>query len=557
MLVDAHDIEEGYIHDCDVCITGAGAAGITLAKRLAGTSLEVILLEGGGVNGTENGRSPREVELVGLPYLALSGPEAEYLGGATNEWGGYCAPLDPIVFEERSWVPHSGWPLSREDLDPYYAAAQRLVRAEPYWYDAEHWENEIQGYRRLLSGSPTMSNRVLRFSNSYFQNPETNGQAPGSAVQFGKQYGDDLIRSENVTVVTHANVTEIQTPPSVDTVTGLKVECLQSGSFQVSAERYVLACGGIENPRLLLNANRHAPNGLGNENDLVGRFFMEHPHVPSAVMHLSPPRPLNGYRHHFSGARLPLFHLKAREDVQRSERILNGFFRLDTRSSGLRSAQALWRVGRGGGLRPQSLSEMVEEARGVWSDLRGAAHGVVRALRGPSEFPRFGRVNVITIAEQAPNPDSRVTLSDERDAFGQRKARLNWQLSDLDKQSVVRHNQLLDDELRRAGIGRLRVSDWMEDGAAWRPDAHPEPSRVWFRDQQRRFYGVWHHMGTTRMADSPQRGVCNADCRVHGVDNLYMAGASVFPTGGAAPPTLTIVALAARLADHLHEEART
>jgi choline dehydrogenase-like flavoprotein len=556
MHIDARDIEGGQILESDLCVVGGGAAGITLAKRLAGTSLEVCLLESGGGNGTETDRSPREVELVGLPYSALSGPEAEYLGGATNEWGGYCAPLDPIVFEERSWVPYSGWPLSREDLDPYYAAAQRLVRAEPYEYDARHWEDDIQGYRRLLPDSTVVSNRVLRFSNSYFESPEPDGAGPQAAVQFGEQYGDDLIRAENVAVVTHANVTGIQTPPSAETVTGLQVECLRGGAFQVSSGQYVLACGGIENPRLLLNANQHAPNGLGNENDLVGRFFMEHPHVPSAAMYLSPARPLNGYRHHFSDARLPLFHLKTREEVQRAERILNGFLRLDTRSSGLRSAQALLRTVAGGEPRPQSLPEMVQEARGVWSDPQGVAHGLARALGGHAEDPRFGRVNVITIAEQAPNPDSRVTLSDERNAFGQRKARLNWQLSALDKRSVVRHNQLLDDELRRAGLGHLRVSDWMKDGASWRPDAPPDPARVWFRDRRMRFYGVWHHMGTTRMADSPQRGVCTPDGRVYGVDNLYVAGASVFPTGGAAPPTLTIVALAARLADHLQDESR-
>lgn len=557
MLVDAHDIEEGCTHDCDVCIVGAGAAGITLAKRLAGTSLEVYLLESGGIDGAERDRSPREVELVGLPYSALSGPEAEYLGGATNEWGGYCAPLDPIVFEERPWVPHSGWPLSRTDLDPYYAVAQRIVRAEPYQYDAKHWAKEIQGYRRLLSGSEVLNNRVLRFSNSYFQNPDADGEGPHEAVHFGNQYGDDIIRSENVTAVTHANVTSIQTVPSAEAVTEVQVECLQGRSFQVSAERYVLACGGIENPRLLLDADQHAPNGLGNENDLVGRFFMEHPHVPSAAAYFSPPLSLNGYRHHFSDSRLPIFHLRARENLQRSEQILNGFLRLDTRSSGLRSAQALSRAIQGGGPCPQSFSEVMEEVQGVLSDPRGVAQGGLRLLRGRSGDPRFGRVNVITIAEQAPNPDSRVTLSDERNALGQRKARLNWQLSDLDKRSVLRLNQLFDEELRRAGRGHLRVSDWMRDGAAWRPDAPPDPARVWFRERRMRFYGVWHHMGTTRMADSPQRGVCNADCRVHSVDNLYVSGASVFPTGGAAPPTLTIVALAARLADHLRDECRT
>ncbi len=557
MPIDAHDIEDGKVLEGDLCIVGAGAAGITLAKRLAGTQLDVYLLESGGVNGTENNQSSRQVELAGLPYSALSGPESEHLGGATNEWGGYCAPLDPIVFEERPWVPHSGWPLSREDLNPYYADAQRLVRSNPYQYDAEHWEEAIEAYRRLLPNSSTIGNRTIRFSNSSIRNDPPDAHGPEAAVQFGEEYGNDIIEADNVTLVTHAHVTGLQTPPSAEAVSGVQVECLSGNAFQVSADRYILACGGIENARLLLNATEHTDSGLGNEHDLVGRFFMEHPHVPSAFMHLSPPQALNAYRHHFSDQRLPLFHLKAKEDTQRSEKILNGHLRLDTRSSGVRSAQELWTEIRRGKVGSQNLPEIARQIRSIWSDPAGVAHGIGRALRGSQEEHRFGRLSVITIAEQSPNPDSRVTLSDERDAFGRRKAKLNWQLSDLDKRSVVRLNQLFDRELRDAGLGHLRISDWMHEGDAWRPGAAPNPSRIWFREKKMRFFGVWHHMGTTRMAQSPQRGVCNENCRVHGVDNLYLAGSSVFPTVGSAPPTLTIVALAARLANHLEKLPET
>jgi choline dehydrogenase-like flavoprotein len=149
---------------------------------------------------------------------------------------------------------------------------------------------------------------------------------------------------------------------------------------------------------------------------------------------------------------------------------------------------------------------------------------------------------LITRGEQAPNPDSRVLLSAERDALGSRRADLAWRLGEIDKHTARVFARTLDAELRRLGKGSVTPSDWLsEPGPGWPVDPtignHPLAN--------------YHQLGGTRMGDDPRQSVVDADCRVHGYANLYVAGSSVFPTGGWANPTLTIVALALRLADHL------
>ena len=554
MHVDARNIEEGTVLKSDLCLVGAGAAGITIARHLAGSSVEVCLLEQGGLEPSQETGAEPIVENEGLPYRSLPTAEDRRFGGATNRWGGLCAPLDPIDFEERSWVPHSGWPLDRSDLDPFYADAQEVLQLESNRYDPGYWAEAVDAYRPFLNGSSRLVNHVVQFSNAQCGR---NGRAgsPREATRLGERYRNELLEAQNVTVVTHATVAELRTPPSAATVSGLDV-CGPGGTaFRAEAEHYVLAAGGIENPRLLLGADRHAPQGLGNQQDLVGRFFMESPHVPSASLTLSSPRALNAYRQDVSRVRAPLFQLGATEEAQRDEHILNGYLRLDTRASGVRSAQSLWRrlqSSEGG----RDAADPRRELRSIWADPEGVVHGVRRALQEDQTSHRFGRINVLTVSEQAPNPDSRVTLSRERDALGRRTARLNWQLSALDRRSVIRLNQLFDRELRETRRGRLRLAGWLSEADEWRPDWPPEPSRYNTVREPSRFWGVRHYMGTTRMGDTPQSGVCDADCKVYGLNNLYVTGSSVFPTTGGVPPTLTIVALALRLADHLQGRAR-
>jgi choline dehydrogenase-like flavoprotein len=567
-LLDARTFEDGRTLEADICVAGAGPAGTALATRLAGSSIDVCVLEGGGMEAGDGGQSLYEGKCTGLPYYPfnavpypLKESRGRGFGGSTTLWGGLCAPLEPIVFEERPWVPHSGWPIDREDLDPYYAIAQRLLEVGPYQYGPEYWEERFPEYRQFLPGSAVVENRVVQFSRSQREATSDGGTTWTDPKRLNTSFRDVLVEAENVTVVTHANVVEIETPPSASTVTGFKARRLDGTSFRAVADQYVLACGGIENPRLLLSSNRHAPMGLGNENDLVGRFFMEHPHVPSARLSLATPRALMAYRRHFTRdahqfhftSRPPVFHLKASEEVQRAEQILNGHLRLDARPSGVRSAQALWRKMKSMRNGDRSASGVSGDIESLWSDFESVASGLIRALPGNDERSyRFGRLNVLTIMEQTPNPDSRITLGEERDALGVRRPELHWQLSDLDRRSARRLNEILGQELRRTGEGRLRVPEWLDDERAWRPEKPAVPARYMLGGSGfPRFWGVCHHMGTTRMAETPSRGVCDKNGRVYGVENLYVSGSSVFPTSGSVPPTLTIVALAVRLADHL------
>jgi choline dehydrogenase-like flavoprotein len=146
-------------------------------------------------------------------------------------------------------------------------------------------------------------------------------------------------------------------------------------------------------------------------------------------------------------------------------------------------------------------------------------------------------VALVLRAEQAPNPDSRVMLDPERDVLGQRKVCIDWRLTELDRHTYRTAAHLFGEELARACGGRFQAEPWVDAGDGTPP----------------RVQGTAHHLGTTRMADDPRLGVVDRQCRVHGVDNLHIAGSSVFPTGGWAFPTFTIVALSLRLADRLQK----
>jgi choline dehydrogenase-like flavoprotein len=553
MHADARNIKAGTVLKSDLCLVGAGAAGITIARKLAGSSVEVCLLEQGGLEASGDAGSEPTIQNEGLPYRSLPASNDRRFGGATNRWGGLSAPFDPIDFEKRPWVPHSGWPLDRSSLAPYYAEAQEVLQLGPDQYDAGYWTEVVDEYRPLFDGSSRLVDHVVQFSNSQFSR-NGRGGSPQEATRMGERYRDELLEAENVTVVTHATVNELQTPPSAATVSGLEVYTPEKKAFRVEAEKYVLAAGGIENPRLLLLSNRYAPEGLGNQQDLVGRFFMESPHVPSASLTLSSPRTLNAYRQDFARCRSPLFQLGVDAETQRDEEILNSYLRLDTRASGIRSAQSLWRRVQGQE-KAEEPPAVLRELKSLWDDPAELGHGLRKAIQsdGPTAH-RFGRLNVLTIAEQSPNPHSRVTLSRERDVLGRRTPSLNWRLSELDRRSVVRLNELLARELCERGQGHLRPAEWLKKADEWRPDRAAEPARYWTVREPSRFWGVRHYMGTTRMGDTPQSGVCNSDGKVYGVDNLYIAGSSTFPTTGGAPPTLTIVALALRLADCLDDD---
>lgn len=529
MHTDARTLENGVTIESDLCIIGGGAAGITIAQEFAGSSYEVCVLESGGFEHDVETQRLYDGENVGLPY-SLMGTRLRYLGGTTNHWGGTCRVLDPVDFKARSWVPHSGWPITREELDPFYERAHDVLEMGPYRYDdIGFWEKKGPGYVRLPFPGDRLTNRVFNYTRPYGSN---------RAMAFGESYRDELVGADNIHLLTYANVTEIETNANASQVTGLVVRCLDGTEFRASARHYVVACGGLENPRLLLLSNSVASDGLGNDHDLVGRFFLEHPHVESAVMLTSRPSPSFALYRGYWGEYGPVnSRVGLKENVQEEKGILNCYCVLSEEAeSAYDSLRGAFHRLRQGQISDEYTDEFTEDIKNVLLDIEGLLDGANQRLRGEPYYAPRG-LRMVLRPEQAPNPDSRVMLSDERDELGLRRVKLDWRLSDLEKHTVREALQVIAKEFGQAGLGRIRMYDWIATDEDF-----------WSRDR----FGVGaHHMGTTRMSDDPRQGVVDKDCTVHGIDNLHIAGSSVFPTSGVSNPTLTIIALALRLADHL------
>jgi choline dehydrogenase-like flavoprotein len=510
MLIDARSLPENTAIHTDVCIVGAGAAGITLAREFAGQPFRVCLLESGGLEFDGKTQSLYKGKIVGHPYSPLDAVRLRFFGGSTNHWTGWCRPLDAIDFETREGIPYSGWPFARSHLDPYYERAHTICQLGPYSYDAAAWEPK-EALR-----FPHADSRIV--PTVYHKSPPT---------RFGQVYRDEIQRADNITTYLHANVIDIETTRDASTVTRLRVACLAGNKFWVTAKLFILAAGGIENARLLLLANTVHTAGLGNQHDLVGRFFTEHLYLQaglilSAAIRLPIPPSMDSEVH---GRRVRRV-VRLTAETLRRERLLNFSAALvSTPTKGIASLRLIVQELRRG----EIPDDFARHLSNVITHIDEVASATYRRMRG---YPPYQLYTLFNRTEQAPNPDSRVMLTTEHDQLGKPRVQLDWRLSTLDKHSIIRAHEILGEELGRADFGRLKVT--LDAASDW-----PQ------------LLNDSHHMGTTRMHIDPTQGVVDANCKVHGLSDLFIAGCSVFPTGGFSNPTLTIVALAVRLADHV------
>lgn len=504
MFIDASELPDGVCLESDICIVGAGAAGIPLALEFEGRRERVCLMESGGLEADEGMQALNRADNIGEPYFPLDQNRSRVFGGTTVQWAGWCRRLDEIDFEARPWVAHSGWPIGRSELSDWWEKALGYCELGGYDYDLEYWERHFNS-RRLPIEAGRIETRI------YLKSPPS---------RFGELYRERLGRAANIDAVLDGSVLKLETDEHASQVTGALAGTIGGKRFGVRARHYVLAAGGIENARLLLLSNDRNCDGLGNDHDQVGRYFMEHYFFPSGAIRLNPGVEFNPalYLH---SAEPAIGRLFLNPKVQEEERILNYCAGIDPvyGDSPLRSLargvrRRLW--GHGGEFDPNH--PFVAQA----------------AWKGSGERRKYLRLH--HIIEQAPNPESRVTLGDETDSLGQRKIRMDWRTSPLDRRTFLKAIEIVGSEFERTGIGRLQIPGGDND-RHWPP---------------RPLQGLrGHHMGTTRMSDSPATGVVDRDCRVHGVGNLFIAGSSLFPTAGAGTPTLTIIALALRLAGHL------
>jgi choline dehydrogenase-like flavoprotein len=528
------ETDDRAVFETEVCILGAGAAGITLARRLAASGLDVCLLESGGADYEKPLQALGVGESIGFPYYPLEESRLRLFGGTTAVWGGRVVQLDPIDFERRDWIEHSGWPFGKEELASYYAEALRLLEVEPTLADETMWD-------RLGLSQPGFDPERLR--TNFFQFDE-------QFERFTLRRCQDLVDSAKVKILLHATVLDIRANAEGTAIDSVQIGNLSGGRGVVRARVFVIAAGGLETPRLLLNSRGVHKAGLGNHEDLVGRFFMEHPHaragrvIPQKLWQLLNLLPRS---HRKNGLRYAALG-RVSESLQKREGILNSSFTLSVRRhQGTRMPPGKWLFNAIKWKVPhdptgRSLWWVHRRAKRAFAERFGLASRWIRATTG-----RQG-LYVVARAEQAPNPASRVLLSNERDPFGLPQIALDWNFLDVDKRSLHVMIEALDAELKRLSLGRAEVSPWLEENdTPWEVDplisSHP--------------VGGYHHIGTTRMAASPKHGVVDPDGRVHGLGNLYIAGSSVFPTSGWANPTLTILALTLRLGDHLARSARS
>ena len=496
--MDARTVPAGSTLETDLAIIGGGPTGIALALALANTPIRVLLLESGGMERDEDTQALYKGRETGVPYIPLDAGRLRYFGGSSNHWGGYCRPLDTIDFEEREWLPHSGWPFGREEIDAYFPRAQSLVEAGPFIYDDPAKWTAAFNQPPIPLGNGGIYTTYFQFSKQGGQNPQ---HLP---TYFGVRYADDLKRPHNLNVLLHANVTQLRLAPNAAALDRLDVATLSGRKFTVKAKFAVMALGGIENARLLLASNEMIHSGVGNGNDLVGRFFADHP-IPgqTAVLVVFNGNPAPYYQNPCDALGTVVRAAYAPSDKFKRERRLLG-----------------------------SLATIENE---IQLDAVGQAAVATTASALSVDASQMRAYNLGCGLEVEPDPDRRVRLTSARDRLGMPRLELDVRISD----SVFAHyretlkelgRQLLASRSGMIRLNRATREEWLS-------------VMDWGN----------HHMGTTRMHVSPKKGVVDANSRVHGLANLYIAGSSIFPTYSASNPTMNSIALTLRLADHLRK----
>lgn len=514
----------------DICIVGSGPAGATIARELADSKLQVMLIESGGTELHPATDSLYEIENVGSSRtLDQTVVRNRILGGTSLLWGGRCVPLDEIDYQQRPWVPHSGWPITADDLIPFFdrSAAHLGLGAGSGFNGDGFWS--MMGQKR-----PEPHVDEDRLLPLFWQYSRTRN--PAEFVRFGPRILAD--QASNIRVVTNATLVHVNTNEAASQVQSIELAEPDDSRRTIQTGAVVLCAGGIENARLLMASNRTCPVGLGNGRDLVGRFLMDHPRgstanfLPDAIRALEPQF---GWRYARTSRGTHLFcqGLRLSPIVQEREGLLNSAVWLSELVAPDDPWSAVGRIAR-------RKADWLRDPLTLLANAGLMARGLHHKLTTNGGMPRkLSGLDLNCTVEQMPDPDSRVTLAARVDRHGMPLSRIDWRRHDKERETLFRTAQITAEVLGQLGLPVPVMESWLNNGEEF-------PNH--FRD-------VAHHIGTTRMSADPQFGVVDADCQVHGVNGLFVGGSSVFTTSSHANPTQTLVALAVRLADHLKQMA--
>jgi choline dehydrogenase-like flavoprotein len=520
MILDINDSNVSSPLNADLCIIGSGAAGIAMAREFIGTSHKVIVLEAGGQVFEDRCQEPYRSEVVGLKHEGIHTGRARVLGGTTTLWAGQVLPLFDIDFIKRDWVPLSGWPIKRKELFEYYLRAERVMQVPASTYDVTTWPNEKS---RPPEYDPQA---VVSYCSQFTHVPD-----------FAKKYGQQLSSASNITVLTRANAIELKATENADAITQVIVKSFEGKQCSVRARMFVVCCGGIESARLLLASNSVEPNGVGNRHDVVGRYFQDHPGVVVPIRALNRRKLQNLYNSFRKGNVRHSVKLAASESLQRKHKILNvggEIFYPAEEDDPLAAAKVLADALRKPHLMPQVPSALKAVGKHPHKVLKGIYR---RYVLGQVASVNTGPPHMGFGVEQMPNPQSRITLSDQVDSLGMRRSVLDWRVGTEEARAIAVFADALLKEWQRLGIADFDLADLRLEGRN--------------RGENGGYIDASHHMGTTRMGTDPTTSVVNSSCKVHDYDNLYIASSSVFPTGGFSNPTLTMLALSIRVCDEL------
>ena len=544
MMAHADDVPRGTVLQADVCVVGGGPVGIALALSLSDSGLKVLLLEAGRRPRDPLAQALYEGELANTLHSPPDRYRMRGLGGSSTRWGGRCMPFDPIDFEQRDWVPATGWPIGYGELLPHYVAANALAEAGRFAYDA----------REAFPASPPL---ISGFSSDIVRT--TGLERFSCPTDFGHRYARRLRLAPHVQVLEGAVCSAIRLHSDGLAVDWLDIASLAGNRLRARARAVVLAAGGLETARLMLSSNDVLPQGVGNRHDVVGRYYMCHlaANVGTLAIHGSPADVRHGYEVGPDGVYCRR-RLSIAASRQRRDGLLNAVARLHfpritdpSHGSGVLSGLFLARrfisYEYGRRLHDPHATSMAAYARHLRNLLCDGAdtaafvgHWIAQRTLASRKFPsvilrnRCNRFSLELQGEQVPHPASRVTLGDSVDALGMRRLRVDWRYQPQDIDSLARTLDLFASELARAGVGRF---DYQREAL----------------EEDLLRYGAYggHHIGTARMGWDPRTSVVDPQCRVHSVRNLFIAGSAVFPTSSQANPTLTLVALSLRLGRHL------
>lgn len=507
----------------DICIVGGGAAGIVVANELADTGLKIALVESGGQQYHQATQDLYTANSIDFPFPNTAYSRLRYLGGSSNHWQNNTSPLSPLDFEKRDGITNSGWPIKFGDLTSYYTKAEEYCGVGNDGYTLDRWVN-TSSMKDIVAPSSKIETRLAKI--------------PFQPTRFYEQYGNKLVVSENVEIITFSNVIDVGFNQGAKQIERAIFKTLKGNKFSVIADKFIMCLGGIENARMLLLFNEKFNNKLGNSSDTVGRYLMEHPTPRAAHLIAEKTSDLDLYFGYKNDNKSVLGFLSLTDETVRDNNTIN--LRMPfipqtnyTLSDGISSSHIF----------RQSLSnyEIPDNASShVWnilSDIDMVIESIARKsfdMRIFDNAAEIGGYEIPMMMEQTPDKDNRIKLSSKKDKLGLPKVEVQYRITDIDKQRLWRSLDICAKEIATLGFGRIKT-------------LKERSSRMW-RDQ---LGFSQHHIGTTRMATSPSQGTVDENLKVFGTNNFYLTGSSVFPTGGSVPPTLTIVALSIRLADHL------